>query len=558
GQFINLATPEPQELIQLDSATGFHQLHFPEFLTIRHLKLKAGFNEDVQVAVSALEQQRFGRSSSLDIEAEDKAAVSRLYKIEPYLLFDQRGNILNKAAVREYDYWANQRLATTLPIDYKDFTKKELPKTTSKPVDTLLIFNNLVKKDIQLRARSLTFLENNWSDSFVAPLLDILYLSKEKWHEENIQSLLKKYAPQTKGEYFTGLQWLWENEPNYGDYYANFKADLYTLLDAPFYLYFAERGASAKIRLDEIVWGGVGQDGIPPLRSPEMVTAQEVSYLAPSDVVFGLVVNGKAYAYPKRILAWHEFFTDEIEGQSIAGVYCTLCGTVIMYNAEFEGVKHDLGTSGFLYRSNKLMYDRATQSLWSTIQGRPVMGPLAKQNIELSTLPVETTTWGAWRKRHPDTQVLSLETGYQRNYTEGEAYRDYFATDELMFPVPQQDQRLANKARVFIPRPAGYQNDPLAIAVDYLQQKGLHQDQIGDQRMVILTESNGSSRAYAIDSQQFKSYKRGKLVDDNKQIWAVTEEALINKNGERLQRISGHEVFWFAWVNVFWGTRVVR
>ena len=91
----------------------------------------------------------------------------------------------------------------------------------------------------------------------------------------------------------------------------------------------------------------------------------------------GISLGDDVRAYPKRILAWHEMFVDTVGGISVAGVYCTLCGTMILYETTRNGVDHELGTSGFLFRSNKLMYDRATQSLWNTLWGKPVIGPLA-------------------------------------------------------------------------------------------------------------------------------------------------------------------------------------
>lgn len=144
--------------------------------------------------------------------------------------------------------------------------------------------------------------------------------------------------------------------------------------------------------------------------------------------------------------------------------------------------------------------------------GQPVVGPLVNQNIELSTLPVETTTWGEWRRRHPNTQVLSIETGHARNYSEDEAYKSYFADDVLMFPVLKLDMRLPNKARVFIPRPKNFAAQPLAISVDYLKLKRLYQDQIEGQRLIIITERNGSSRAYAIDDR-LSNPKRAIMVN---------------------------------------------
>ena len=75
--------------------------------------------------------------------------------------------------------------------------------------------------------------------------------------------------------------------------------------------------------------------------------------------------------------------------------------------------------------------------------------------------------------------------------------------------------------------------------------------------MVIITESNGSSRAYASDGQQFKSYEDGKLLDHKNRVWEVSEEALKGPQGEMLIRHPAHEAFWFAWFNVFPETRII-
>ncbi|NOR88073.1 MAG: DUF3179 domain-containing protein [Bacteroidales bacterium] len=539
------------------TAIGSYRLYFPEFLTIKHTGLIIASDSEVQVNVSVAEQQKLGASRTQSLGTKVQNQVSRLYKITPYLLFDKRGNIINKSAVREYGYWAGQRLASSLPIDYNGFLDLKAKESASKLIDTLHIFQSLIGYDQQKKTEALKFLQQNWSKSYIAPLLDILRLSKDDWQQQEIRALLDEYEPAFKADYFNGIQWLWKHTPFYGNYYADFKAYIYNALDPSFYKYFYGRENQTKIRLDEIVWGGVSKDGIPTLKSPTMMAATQATYLSGTDVVFGLVINGEARAYPKRILAWHEFLTDDIGEQSIAIVYCTLCGTVIIYDTEFNSMKHKLGTSGFLYRSNKLMYDQATQSLWSTILGQPVVGPLVDQNIELSVLPVETTTWGEWRERHPNTQVLSIKTGHARNYAEGEAYKDYFEDDDLMFPVVRLDMRLPNKARVFIPRPKNFATHPLAISVEYLKSKRIHQEKIGEQRLLIITENNGASRAYAIDDQQFRSYKNGRLRDNKDEVWEVKERALIGPKGQHLSRLPAHEAFWFAWINFFPETRII-
>ncbi len=558
GAFETIPMPSnPSTLILPDSVAGRYQLYFSEILRVEHIGLKVPSTSQVNVGVSSAEQQAFGSSGTQSLGSNQQNAVSRLYKIEPYLLFDNQGNIINKSAVREYGYWAEQRLATNLPIDYNVNSDNYTETPASKPIDTLSIFRNLIGSDQIKKEESLKFLQKNWSQIYLAPLLDILRLSQDDWQQQVIKTLLDEKVPAIEADFFNGIQLLWKDPPNYGNYYADFKAYLYSAFDPAFFQYFNKRGSQTKIRLDEIIWGGVRQDGIPPLILPKLISANQASYLSDTDIVFGFVINGEARAYPKRILAWHELLIDEIGEQSITAVYCTLCGTVIIYDNEFNGIKHKLGTSGFLYRSNKLMYDQATQSLWSTFLGQPVMGPLVDQNIVLTTLPVETTSWGEWRRRHTNTKVLSIETGHDRNYAEGEAYKDYFADDNLMFPVLRLDKRLPNKTRVFIARPKNFALQPLAISVDFLKRKRIYQDQIEEQKILIITESNGSSRAYGIDDQQFKSYKNGRLLDNKKREWAVTEDALIGPDGDRLLRLPAHEAFWFAWFNVFPKTRII-
>ena len=556
-KFETISSPSPQDLIQADKTKGYFQLRFSDFLTIKHLDLLETYTFGTQVSISRAEQQNYGSNRTQSLGSKKQTAISRVYKSNPFLKFDIRGNIINKTDMSEFGYWADQGLATTLPVDYKNFSDFETIVPSSKSIDTLLVLKNLVGKNQDKKEKALKHIQDNWTLGYVAPLLDILRLSNDNWHHQKIEALLTEKIPSINSKYFEGIQWLWKNDPIQSNYYADFKAHVYKSIDTSFYKYFFERAQQSQIRLDEIVWGGVLQDGIPPLRKPKMLSASKAEYLSETNVVFGVLVNGEAYAYPKRILAWHEFFTDEISGLSIAGVYCTLCGTVIIYDTEFNGMKFNLGTSGFLYRSNKLMYDQATQSLWSTIEGKPVVGPLVEKNIQLETLPVETTTWGEWRKKHPNTLVLSLETGHDRNYAEGAAYKNYYADDALMFPVPKQDKRLANKARVFIPRPQNFKEYPLALSVDYLKQKGIHQDKIGEQNILILTENNGASRAYAIDRQQFKSYKKGVLTDSKGQTWEVTDTVLVGTNGSHLLRLPAHEIFWFAWVNVYPDTRII-
>jgi len=164
-----------------------------------------------------------------------------------------------------------------------------------------------------------------------------------------------------------------------------------------------------RIRLEEITWGGVGaKTGIPSLDRPKTILAGEASYLRADDLVFGAEINGDARAYPLCIMGWHEMMNDVIGGIPMALAYCTLCGSGILYETRVPPRPQALvfGSSGLLYRSNKLMFDWETLSLWNQFTGRTVIGPLAGSAIELPVRPLAITEWRHWRAEHPSTTVL--------------------------------------------------------------------------------------------------------------------------------------------------------
>lgn len=214
---------------------------------------------------------------------------------------------------------------------------------------------------------------------------------------------------------------------------------------------------------------------------------------------------------------------------------------MIVYAPVVDSTHHVLGTSGFLYRSNKLMFDEATSSLWSTLEGAPVVGPLADTGIVLSTRPVVTTTWGQWKAEHPDTTVLSLQTGHRRDYGEGVAYRDYFASDALLFGVPGDDDRLDAK-QVLVLRFGS--DDPVAVVADGLPPllQGAH----GGQAFVVLTDPSGAHRVYDATGLTLEASEGG-WTDASGATWASTEHALVRADGARRPRLPAHRAFWFGW-----------
>ncbi len=202
-----------------------------------------------------------------------------------------------------------------------------------------------------------------------------------------------------------------------------------------------------------VSWGGVLIDDrpfdttddpcncIPAADNPEVTNAKEATWLKEDDIVFGIVLNGQARAYPRRIMEVREMVNDTLGGRDLGIPYCTLCGAAQAYFTDRlpAGIKRPvLRTSGLLIRSNKVMYDIETHSVFDTFLGKAVTGPLADKGIALEQASVITSDWASWKAAHPDTTVLAehLALGRDFNFREG---RD---ANGPIFPVGDVDPRL--------------------------------------------------------------------------------------------------------------------
>jgi len=404
--------------------------------------------------------------------------------------------------------------------------------------------------DAQGRREAVDWLVKHGDSGSVAVLIQLL-----RWLPGEDAALVRRLETLTGAH--AGSRWfdwmIWQqSHPEIAPYpgYTGFLADLLASID-PQFRRFVRAGVPHEIRPEEIAWGGVAVDGIPALDDPKMIAAESASYLNPDDSVFGVEINGDARAYPLRIADWHEMVNDVVGGVPVSLAYCTLCGAGILFDGRVAGRDRPFtfGSSGLLYRSNKLMYDRQTDSLWNQFTGRPVMGPLTGSGIELRVLPVVLTTWAQWRTRHPGTRVLSLDTGFFRNYGPGAAYHDYFASPELMFPALVKDKRLSQKDLIFGVRvPGGVKAWPLA---DF-EGGAVINDHVGFVDLVLIGDPQGrGARAYRSEGRRFD---RGATADELRSggaRWRVSESALEGPQGESLPRLPGHVAYWFAWAGYF-------
>ena len=186
------------------------------------------------------------------------------------------------------------------------------------------------------------------------------------------------------------------------------------------------------IDADEIQSGGVPRDRIPALLDPKTAPASDFEW-SDDELVIGVAMGGEARAYPYSMLVWHELVNDRVGGKPILVSYCPLCATGIVFDRTLDGKVRRFGVSGLLYRSDLLMYDHETESLWSQISAEAVTGP--SQGQRLTPMRARIVPWKVWRADHPDTTALTSGTGHRRNYRR-QPYGDYATSERVMFGPP--------------------------------------------------------------------------------------------------------------------------
>lgn len=207
-------------------------------------------------------------------------------------------------------------------------------------------------------------------------------------------------------------------------------------------------GVRHSIPLDEIIGGGPPKDGIPSIDEPKFISVSEANeWLKDNEPGVAVSIDGVSRFYPYQILVWHEIVNDTVKDTKILVTYCPLCLTGFVFDPLVEGERVEFGTSGYLWQSNLVMYDRKTDSLWSQILGEAIVGELT--GTKLKTIPSDQILYGNWRKQFPNGQVLSRDTGAIRFYGTN-PYGDYFGVTNFSLSfVKKTDPRLPNDAFIF-------------------------------------------------------------------------------------------------------------
>ena len=306
-------------------------------------------------------------------------------------------------------------------------------------------------------------------------------------------------------------------------------------------------GVKHSIPLDKIKGGGPPKDGIPSIDNPQFVDVDDSHFMSDSDTVIGLEINRDARAYPIFILVWHEIVNDKVGDTPVSVTYCPLCYTNQVFERVIDGKEIEFGTSGKLYNSNLLMYDRYTESYWSQALGTAVKGDLT--GYQLNLIPFDVITWGDWKHLHPNTKVLTTDTGHIRSYAT-DPYGNYYTEPRIMFPVEHNDDRL-NPKEIII----GFNQDGIykAYKQNDIEKEILINDSIGNVPVMLVSIFSENSRAFLriIDNETLDFvYRDGKIFDTQTlSEWNYDGLSISgNYQGIQLERMPIEPGFWFEWV----------
>jgi Protein of unknown function (DUF3179) len=311
--------------------------------------------------------------------------------------------------------------------------------------------------------------------------------------------------------------------------------------------------------------GGPPKDGIPPIDRPKYISAAEAEkLLKPNDIVFGLDRHGVVKAYPQKLLVWHEIVNDELKGEKISVTYCPLTGSAVAFRGRSrDGAMLTFGTSGKLVNSNLLMYDRQTDSRWPQILGVAIDGKI--KGTALGEIPLVWTQWSRWRRRYPQTVVLSSETGYFRSYGRDpygsyEKSGTYYDSGAPLFPVMARDDRFnpkevvvgvkANGRQLAIPKQALRKKSVINTILSGLPLVGIYDPEV-DAVQVFIRQVNGQPTNF--------SSEKGRIVDElTYSQWTSAGRAVEGKAmGTQLKQQPSFDVMWFAWYAFFPETEVL-
>jgi len=265
-----------------------------------------------------------------------------------------------------------------------------------------------------------------------------------------------------------------------------------------------EEGVKYVVDPQKLVGGGPPKDGIPSIDNPRFVSVDEADeWIQDNELALALVYKGVERVYPLQVLVSHEIVNDVVAGDPLLVTYCPLCGSGIAYDRRIDGEEVEFGVSGKLYNSNLVMYDRRTDTYWTQIEGRAIVGELA--GMRLAPISVDTVVWRDWKKTHPESEVLSRETGFTKPYGV-DPYGSYYENSFIPYPVEGRNDIIHPKTAVFGVEVNGSYK---AYREDDLAELGTIEDVVGGAGIRLVRDESGIVKVTNLETGEEIVKERG-------------------------------------------------
>ncbi len=288
-------------------------------------------------------------------------------------------------------------------------------------------------------------------------------------------------------------------------------------------------------------------DRIPPIHDPKYEAAAQATWLDEEDVILGYSSGGQAWAYPVRILNFHEIVNDDLAGEPLLISYCPLCASGVVFSRKLGDRTLTFGNTSALYESDMVMLDYHTGSYWWQVAGEAIVGPLTGER--LSPVPSQVMRWGRWRELRPETMVLSRDTGFDRDYSRAPftTYESTLEGGNFAFPVSDSalDDRLSPAVRVLVFTTS---DGPVAVPLegDRLRVRNLEDEVVfyrpdGVSAGVFRRSLGGQGLTFAVaEDETFRD-------QETDSTWNLTGAAVEGAlRGEQLQPLPSLHAYWFS------------
>ena len=292
------------------------------------------------------------------------------------------------------------------------------------------------------------------------------------------------------------------------------------------------------------------RDAIPPIHNPKYESASDATWLSSDDIVLGYIGGDQTWAYPIKILNYHEIVNENIGGEEVLISYCPLCYSGIVFSRRLGDRVLTFGNTSALYESDMVMLDYETGSYWWQVAGEAIVGELTGDRLEV--LPSMTLTWGEWKRLHPDTLVLSRDTGYSRPYERDSlgGYVDYLSRGGFAFPISEtaKDRRLS-PATIILAVKVG--EEVRGFPVVELGLRAI-MDNVGGREIAVFTNPDGLTGAVyepMAAGRKLTFETQGETFSDREtgSTWDLAGRAIEGSlKGEQLQALPSMIAFWFA------------